>query len=153
MGKRLQHARHLIRMALLFAAGIAAFLVARQALMPAGFGEFGHYRAGAIHDNTLRAASYAGQAACAACHDEVVATRAAGRHARLSCEGCHGPLAAHAGDPTAATAPRPDPRLICLRCHARDRARPQWLPQVVVADHSAEGPCTECHTPHQPGLE
>lgn len=152
MGKRSQHSRHLIRMALLFALGISVFLVLRHVLMPEDFGVYGHYRAGAIDDNRVRPTSYAGQNACLACHDDVGEDRAKGRHARLSCEGCHGPLASHASDPATHAARRPDPRATCLRCHSADPARPAKQPQIDVPEHAATGPCTECHKPHQPGL-
>lgn len=145
-------ARHLVRLALLILGGLVIFLLVRAALMPVGFGVLGHYRVGAIEDNRLKAVSYAGQKACVECHSDVGETRATGRHAKLSCEGCHGPLAKHAEDPGTAAATKPNPRTICLRCHASNRSRPKFIPQIVVADHADDGPCTACHQPHRPGL-
>jgi hypothetical protein len=153
VGKRWESSRHLVRLAGLFGLGLCAFLVVRWLLMPEGFGVYGHYRAGALADNRERAPLYAGQAACVECHTDVGEARAVGRHARLSCEGCHGPLASHAVDPGAGTGvAKPDGREGCVRCHARNSSRPPGFPQVVVVEHAEEGACTACHQPHQPGL-
>jgi hypothetical protein len=32
-------------------------------------------------------------------------------------------------------------------------AKPEGFPQVEPAEHAPEGACSECHTPHSPGLE
>jgi hypothetical protein len=145
--------RHLVRMAGLFVAGIVTFLMVRVAMVPAGFGEFGHYRAGALADNRNQPLRYAGRQACADCHDDVVEVRARGAHAAFGCEACHGPLAAHVADPTASKAERPHARDLCLRCHAANPARPKSFPQIVASDHAPDGACSECHQPHAPGLD
>lgn len=152
MSVRFDDYRHVVRMALLFALAVALFLVVRAVFVPSTFGLYGHYRAGALDDVRVHPVKYAGQAVCVDCHSDVQTTRAEGRHARLSCEGCHGPLAAHANDPTGAAATRPDGRAPCLRCHTQNPARPRTLPQVVVSEHAEEGPCTACHQPHKPGF-
>lgn len=142
---------HLIRLAALFAAGTALFLVARHHFVPSDFGVHGFYRAGALADIRARPIAYAGQAACVECHGEVGERRATGGHARVSCESCHGPLAAHAsGDGPEPR--RPEGRLICIRCHAANRSKPAAFPQIVPSDHAGDGPCIECHKPHAPGI-
>ena len=151
-------AEHLFRLAALFAAGVVIFLVMRSIMVPAGFGELGHFRPGAIATNQQKPLRFAGRAACAECHSEIATALAAAKHARIGCEACHGPLAAHAADPDAALDsrnPKPAPLdglTLCSRCHAADPARPQGHPQVEVAAHSEGERCTECHAAHDPTL-
>ncbi|MGE3842643.1 MAG: hypothetical protein AB7I50_13740 [Vicinamibacterales bacterium] len=152
MTLRFDDYRHLVRLATLFVLGVASFLLIRAWFMPPSFGVYGHYRANALDDVRSQVVTYAGQTTCVECHTDVQELRAGGRHARLSCEGCHGPRAAHAADPTAGAPSRPDGRALCVRCHTQNAARPKTLPQVVVSDHAPEGVCTECHQPHMPGF-
>ena len=70
--KSFKDAAHLVRLAVLFAAGLLAFGVARAALVPKDFGTLGHYRAGAIDDVRAKPIAYAGQKACAEWHVDVV---------------------------------------------------------------------------------
>jgi len=150
MGRRFSGYRHLIRMAILFGIGTGSFLVARAAFMPEGFGLYGHYRPGALDENRSRPTRYAGQKACLECHADVGETRAAGAHARVSCESCHGPLARHAADAPESKATIPGPRAVCLDCHTANRSKPRTFPQVVVEEHAPEGDCTACPQAHQP---
>jgi hypothetical protein len=153
---RIPHdAEHLFRLAALFAAGVVIFLVLRSLMVPAGFGELGHYRPGAIGTNQQRRLHFAGRAACTECHSEIATALVAAKHGKIGCEACHGPLAAHAADPD-------DPKLqpakldgltLCSRCHAADPARPLGHPQVEVAAHSEGERCTECHAAHDPALQ
>ena len=145
-------AEHLFRLALIFAIGAVLFVVVRAQMVPDDFGTLGHYRAGAIDDVRKRAPVYAGQAACAECHADIVTTRAAARHAAVSCEGCHGALASHATGELAKPA-RPDGRALCIRCHAAAAGRPRQYPTVVVKDHAGEESCITCHTPHNPKIQ
>ena len=69
MGDRLQHARHVVRMAAVLAVGLVAFLIARSALIPPDFGVLGYYRAGALDDIKALPIVYAGRTACMECHD------------------------------------------------------------------------------------
>ena len=143
---------HLVRVLLLFVAGLLAFLGLKSVLVPKGFGVYGHYRAGALDDNRAREVSFAGRAACADCHEAEPAALAKGKHARVGCEACHGAQAAHAREPER----KPGlPRLpaLCLRCHDRNSGRPAAFPQIDVADHAGEARCTECHSPHDPGQQ
>jgi hypothetical protein len=144
--------QHLVRMAGLFAVGISAFLVLRVVMVPAAFGVYGHYRAGALDDVRARPVRYAGRAACADCHGDVVAARHGSRHERIGCEACHGPLMAHVQAGGEKKPARPDSRVLCPRCHAASPWKPKTYPQVIVAEHSPEGPCIACHKPHAPKL-
>jgi uncharacterized CHY-type Zn-finger protein len=139
-------------MAGLFLVGITAFVVLRWLMIPAGFGELGHYRPGALKDNMARPIVYAGQAACVECHTDVAELRAKGRHAHVSCESCHGALEAHAADPNGVKPVRPDPRKTCIICHTASMSKPKTFPQVVPAEHAPEGSCAECHVVHNPKI-
>ena len=143
---------HLIRPALVFLAGLGFFLVIRAAVVPKHFGQYGHYRPGALELVRQRPVSYAGQDTCVMCHDDVAKTRAAGKHAHVACEGCHGPLAKHADDPAALTPKLPDVATLCVGCHEKDAAKPRSFPQVVSAEHSGGALCNSCHQPHSPQL-
>lgn len=141
---------HLVRLALLFLAGIVVFLTARAFLIPPGFGELGHYRTGALADNGAQALRYAGRAACADCHEGDATTLAGGAHAAVGCESCHGPLAAHAAEPESSRAGAIREIELCGLCHAANPARPQGHPQVEIDPHREGSPCTECHDSHSP---
>jgi hypothetical protein len=148
----LKDKEHLARMAGLFALGVTAFLVFRWLMVPAGFGLYGHYRAGALDDVRARPLHYAGRTACEDCHADVVAARVGSRHARIGCEACHGPLLTHVQAGGEKKPARPDSRVVCARCHEQSPWKPKTFPQVIVAEHSPEGPCVACHKPHAPKM-
>jgi hypothetical protein len=141
---------HLFRMAALFVAGLAAFVVLRGVLVPADFAELGHYRTSAIADNRALTPRFAGRALCEACHDDVVETRAESAHARIACEACHGALAAHADDPGEVVPELPAATPLCISCHEAASARPSRFPQVDSVEHAAGAACDDCHLPHRP---
>jgi len=143
---------HLLRPALVLVAGMAVFLVVRAAVVPQGFGKYGHYRPGALELVRQRPIGYAGQDTCVMCHDDEAKARAAGKHAGVHCEACHGPLAQHAEDPSAHVPQLPDVANLCRRCHEKDAAKPAGFPQVVTAEHSGGALCNTCHQPHNPHL-
>jgi hypothetical protein len=145
---------HLVRMAGLFVVGLVVFLLVRAAFVPKDFGEYGHYRAGALDDNRDRPLVYAGGTACEACHSDVADTRKGSKHAGIGCETCHGPQAQHAGadDPGTFKPKRPDPKTICLMCHLENAAKPAKFPQVNPKDHGDGQPCASCHKPHRPEI-
>lgn len=142
---------HLLRLAALFAVGVALFLGLRAVLVPSDYGRLGPYRADALTANQARPIVYAGQAACIDCHRDVADLRQANAHARISCESCHGPLAGHTTDPAVAAA-RPDPRAICAVCHLPLAAKPSGFKTVNFTDHAGPEPCTTCHRAHAPKL-
>lgn len=152
MRQRWENTAHLIRPALVFAGGVVLFLAARQLLVPPSFGQLGHYRAAVLQEMRAKPPVFAGQAACAGCHSEEAETRNKGSHARVSCEACHGPGAAHAADPLSVRAGRPEASPLCIRCHEADPAKPKWFKQVPTKEHSGGAACGSCHSPHSPKL-
>jgi hypothetical protein len=152
MGKLFRDSGHLIRPALVILAGLAAFVVLRQAVIPKAFGQYGHYRPGALDLVRQRPLSYAGQQQCVLCHEAEDKARAEGKHARVACEVCHGPLAKHADDPAALVPKLPEVATLCVRCHEKNAAKPRGFPQVASAEHSGGMVCNTCHKPHNPHL-
>lgn len=143
---------HVLRMAGLFVTGIVVFLIVRWVMVPSDFGVYGFYRAGALHDNTLRPMVYAGQSTCAECHTEILDQRKGTRHEKVNCESCHGPLATHAsGD--VINPGKPDPKTVCAPCHVKMDGRPAFQPQVDVKEHSGDALCIDCHKPHSPKIQ
>ncbi|MBL8231618.1 MAG: hypothetical protein JNL98_24185 [Bryobacterales bacterium] len=152
MSNNLRESGHLIRLAAVLAVAVVGFLVLRAAVIPPEFGKYGHYRPGALEDNQKRAIQYAGQADCLSCHEEQAKQRSAGKHAKVSCEACHGPLAKHTEDPQANKPQLPQGATLCASCHEKDAAKPKWFPQVVTAEHNTGMACNSCHQAHQPKL-
>lgn len=150
MGTKFQDYEHLLRLAGLFVIGVLVFVAAQSVLVPADFGTYGHYRAGALVTAAAHAPVYAGERTCVDCHEDVATARAPGKHARVRCESCHGPLAAHATSPGEAKVVKPDPKVLCVRCHEKTPARPAAFPQVNSVEHSGGERCTTCHQPHAP---
>jgi hypothetical protein len=146
------HAEHLVRVAVLFVAAIAVFLVAQALFVPEGFGDYGHFRPGALVDSRAHPLVFAGRAACVECHSDVPEAMAGGAHATVHCEACHGPLERHAEDPSVDPG-RPDAGVICARCHSALVARPVAFPQVDVGEHAGGESCLSCHVAHRPGIE
>jgi hypothetical protein len=143
---------HLVRMAGLFIVGLLVFVVLRGVLIPADFGELGHYRASALEDNRSVELKFAGRALCEECHDDVAEERADGAHDGVNCEACHGALALHALDPGAVVPELPEAAALCVTCHQTSVAKPAWFPQVEPVDHADGETCDECHMPHNPGI-
>ncbi len=143
---------HLLRLVVIFVAGLLLFVVVRWMLVPDDFGVYGHFRAGSLDDNRQRPLVHGGAAACGECHDDVVASRSGGGHESIRCEACHGPLAAHAAEPSDQAPELPDAATVCLRCHLPAMAKPATSPQVDPAEHADNEPCDTCHIAHAPRL-
>ena len=143
---------HLLRVALLMVAFVVVFLVVRRAVEPAGFGKYGHYRAGALNDVRSRPIAFAGHATCEGCHPDVFEVKSKSKHSGVACEACHGPQAKHAEDPGSIKPPLPDTAVLCVRCHEANSAKPKSFPQVNSVEHSGGQPCGTCHQPHSPRI-
>jgi len=144
---------HLVRVAGLFVVGLIVFVAARAMFVPSDFGQYGHFRTGAIEDSRAREPVFAGRAACLECHDDAAAAAEGSAHSRVHCEACHGALGAHAADPVAMVPERPDAATICLRCHRAGEAKPDWFAQVEPEEHAAGEACNACHVPHHPEFD
>jgi hypothetical protein len=148
--KRRRVPQQVTRLLVLFALFGIALLAARHYLVPATFGQMGHYRAAAIPQNAARPVKYAGREACADCHQDVIELHSSGRHQFVGCETCHGPAAAHAANPTEVKPRVPRERDFCPRCHGYDPSRPTGFAQIEPASHNPGQPCVTCHMPHAP---
>lgn len=133
-----------------FVLAAAALVVARAVFVPPTFGDRGHYRAAAVDEVVAQPIQYAGREACADCHVDVADQHSRARHQTVACETCHGPAAAHAGDPSAQAPVVPRERRFCPRCHGYDPSRPTGFPQIDPVLHNPLKPCVECHQPHAP---
>ncbi len=141
---------HLIRLAGVFLLGLVLFLVIRSAMIPKSFGKYGPFRGDALAEISARPVVFAGHEVCENCHPDEAALKASGAHKTVNCESCHGPLAKHAEDPGTVQPVLPEVAKLCLRCHAKNIAKPAGFPQTA-ADGSK--PCDTCHKPHSPGLQ
>ena len=144
-------AGHLLRFAGLFVIAFLIFWAIRGYVVPKTFGQYGHYRAAAITEIAAHPAKFAGHDACETCHSDVAEKKNKGKHEQVNCEACHGPLAAHAADPTVTPA-KLDTAVLCARCHGASAARPKNFPQVAVDEHANGVPCETCHQPHSPAI-
>lgn len=144
--------QHLVRMAGIFAVGIAIFLGLQLLLVPDTFGLYGHYRAAAIGEEMRKPRTFAGRAVCANCHGPQVEVHKSGKHAMLGCEACHGALLGHAANPRNVKVAKPSAKLLCPTCHEKNIARPKWLKQVDAPEHSGGERCDSCHQPHSPAI-
>ncbi len=154
----MEHAKHIIRAVLLLVIAATVFVLARHFAIPASYGEYGSYRSASVTEHAAKETRHGAADSCAGCHAEQVDNKAGGKHATLSCESCHAPLAVHVlNDQKVGPMPIPTPVEACGWCHQKLRARPEGFPQVVLADHVAENGetmtdsvCLECHNAHNP---
>ncbi len=151
MGK-FKDTEHLLRLASVFVVGAILFMVLRGFVVPRTFGQYGHFRGAAMQEVAARPVVFAGHQTCESCHSDVLDVKAKGKHARVACESCHGPLASHSGDPSVQPQKLEVPGL-CVRCHEASSAKPKWFPQVASEEHSSGVPCDTCHKPHSPAME
>lgn len=91
----------------------------------------------------------AGGAACIKCHDDIQANRVGSQHGQIDCEGCHGPLGAHARDPEA-NEPEAVGEDLCLMCHESGVGMPDSYSTVNPKDHHPGKACVSCHPAHHP---
>jgi hypothetical protein len=152
MSNRFKNAEHLIRVALVFVAGLLLFVLVRGMIVPKSFGQYGHYRADALKDIAARTPKYAGREACEGCHSDIADLKKTGKHSIVGCEACHGPLGKHAEDPQSLVPVKPDTAVLCVKCHEANSAKPKRFPQVISKEHAGDTACGACHKPHRPKI-
>lgn len=141
----------IVRLVLLTIGIVGTYLVARYFLTPVSFGQYGWYRGQALVERASLPMQFAGKKACEECHSDHFNKLVKFEHKTLSCEGCHGPSAAHVEDPDS-QAKKPDKgnTTSCLHCHEANPSRPKWHKQVASRTHYTGQKCAECHVPHAP---
>ena len=154
------HAKHVFRAAILLAFWLVVLILGRSLFIPETWGESGWYRGAAPVEQRAKQVRHGGDEACAPCHDAEYAEHAAGVHAPVRCELCHGPVALHfdfeEGEKLA-DMPVRRTRELCELCHRAQTARPADFPQIDVREHVLENggelspeTCFDCHEPHSP---
>ena len=137
-----------VRLLLLTLAIVTVYFLARAALTPASFGEYGWYRADALREMAALPPVFASKKECEECHSDVLTKLSKSEHKSLACTTCHGSGRLHVDDPEEKIGKPTDS--FCLRCHQEDPARPKWLHQIKPREHYRGQRCIECHMPHQP---
>ena len=133
--------------ALVAALAVALFVVGSAAA--AFYDQYGFHPERNARSWAALEPSYADQGICQTCHAAQHTSQAASRHHAVSCESCHGPLAAHAADEASAALPLEEPpAAICATCHASSSGKPVGFPQVELATHYRSGVCRACHDAH-----
>lgn len=128
-------------------------LVGMAIVVPWVYGEYGFHPEENARSWAALTPQYADAAVCQRCHQAQYAPWMGERHASVTCESCHGPLAEHA-----ATAPleapagslgltTPDEGL-CVVCHEQSPAKPIAFAQVNLTEHYAGAACIACHDSH-----
>lgn len=145
--------RHIIRMAIILIVGFSVFIVLRYMLVPKTYYEKGRYRAAAVDNVASSPKRFAGQDACAGCHDDKDQSLLSSKHKTLHCETCHWASNEHAEDP--GIEPRRKVKVqgmreFCLTCHDRQIGRPVSFPQIEDDNHNPGDHCSKCHNPHKP---
>ncbi len=142
--------KHISRLLVILAAGLAIALVAKWYFTADSFYEFGHYRGDSVPQIAARQPALQTSAYCKSCHSERHAQWSAANHKSVQCEVCHG---AGEGHPQKGKLPIPaDTRKLCTLCHERMPGRPGAQPQIVLAEHGAAQQCVVCHNPHAPKI-
>ena len=138
------------RLGLVIGVLVAAVLVGRFVVIPRSLVATELHQATTVAREIAKPMKFAGTAACQDCHDDVSIKKAKGYHKNLSCEGCHGPAAKHAEDPSSGKPPAPRDRKSCPVCHIYDASRPTGFPQINPTTHNPVKACITCHNPHDP---
>jgi len=159
----MQHTKHLWRAGLLVIAFGLSLLFGRHFLIPASFGAEGYYRADSRAELMALPLVHGGTRSCAECHEKEQAEHDSSKHAGVSCEVCHAPLADHAsGGKKTAVMPSSLSQRLCNLCHLKLVARPAAFPQIVPQDHLIatgalepgeavpDRACGPCHGTHKP---
>ncbi|MFC2076199.1 cytochrome C [candidate division KSB1 bacterium] len=154
----MRHDKHVFRLVFLLVLAFGGVLTARNLLVPASFGQYGHYRGDNIAEQMAKPVSHGGPESCRSCHAEEYGIHSAGSHKTVPCEDCHAPLITHANaDEKTGEMAVDRSWALCARCHRLLAARPKNFPQVQVEAHLEEmgadlerEVCIACHQSHAP---
>src|SRR3990172_5883972 len=114
----MEHTKHIWRAVLILAFFAIVGFTGRHFLIPPSFGEVRFYRYDSLRDFMRQPVRHGGSASCAACHQDTMTTKAEGRHAGVSCEVCHAPLAVHVqGEEKIGPMPVNRSHELCALCH------------------------------------
>ncbi len=138
------------RLALVILVIVGGALTMRFVVIPRSLVAKELHRAATVDREFARPVKFAGTTACGDCHDDILQKKSKSYHKNLACEGCHGPAAKHAEDPSSGKPPAPRDRKFCPVCHSYDAARPTGFPQINPTTHNPLKPCIACHNPHDP---
>lgn len=159
----MEHTKHIWRLGILLVAVALLGVTWRHSMIPASFGDAGFYRYDSLNDYRMLPVVHGGAGSCDACHEDEAKAKSAGKHATVSCEVCHAPLAVHVKN-NQKIAPMPTDRshTLCAYCHQTLAARPKTQAQVDIPQHLStleivplgqpipEGTCMACHDVHSP---
>jgi hypothetical protein len=138
------------RLAIVIGVVVALTLLTRFVFIPRSLVSTNLHWAAATERESIKPVRFAGASACQDCHEDVATKKAKSFHRALACEGCHGPGAGHAEDPSATKPSAPRDRKFCPVCHGYDPSRPTGFPQINPTAHNPLKPCISCHNPHDP---
>jgi hypothetical protein len=134
-----------------FAIFISLSLVLIYFLTPESWGEFGPYRGISLNEIANQEPKYSDKESCSMCHDSIVSLKTGGEHKSITCETCHGPGYKHVNEPEKNKMEKPEGREFCVRCHAKNAARPKnIIKQIDAIEHNKGEVCISCHNPHKP---
>lgn len=141
------------RVILVFAILLGIMFAAKYFLTPESWREYGPYRGNAIKEIAAQEAKFVDTETCAMCHDLIANLKMEGEHKSVQCETCHGPGYKHMDDQEKNQMEIPEGREFCIRCHAKNLARPQnMIKQIDAVEHNKGENCITCHNPHSPWL-
>jgi len=83
--------QQVVRLIIAFAIFVGIFFIARMFLVPATFGEFGHYRGNSLREIAALPVKYVDKKTCTGCHMHNANLLASDDHKNINCQICHGP--------------------------------------------------------------
>ncbi len=157
------------------------YATVRTIMVPATFGQDGHYRSAALDEELARERKLVSASECWTCHEEQKAEFSESAHKEVHCFNCHDNLLEHfnlctkavaeakaAGKDAKSAKCGPEGMKLdnlkpaCVRCHTTLTGRPAEFTVVNQNEHleemEAEEPksarvCLECHLGHKPSEE
>ncbi len=147
-------AQAVFRIGVILVLAVVIFVIVRQMMIPASFGQYGRYRGNSISENASLNAAYAGSSNdCGECHQQEFMALAQAQHREIDCQSCHGPAAKHVSKPAVTSPIVQETAELCNSCHRQIAGRQDGkIVTVRPLLHSGGVNCTRCHNPHRPQL-